>query len=495
MGCGKSSADDSIVREKSGVGFSKRNIRKEYQFLKLLGEGAFGEVRLAMHVNSSSPEYEAKRAIKLIKRDNVENSDKQEEMLLNEYNILRQIDNQNIIKIFELWKDEVFYYIVTEYLEGGELYKNISERDNFTEKDCAGLIKQVLLALNYCHKEGIAHRDLKPDNIMFESNSKDSICKLVDFGFASFCKNGKKMDDMLGTPLFIAPEIISNKKYTSKVDIWSLGVITYFIISTNPPFKGRTKRELFDSIKSGDFSFKSAPIFRRTSESLQSFISECLVVNPEKRATAEELLKHSWMTDVSSEEVSEDAIKSNLATLKEYSHHNKLQQGIVHFLAYKCGQREEIDNLSKIFRSADKNGDGKLDKSEISEYFQKYMGSADDAENEHIYSCLDGDKSGYIDYSEFLSATIDKENLLRKQRLINIFNEIDSDGSGDINLKELRQAFKTKASKKTEEEWEKIINEIDKDGNDCINFKEFLKAMDQVVHPKNFIPKNDIEED
>lgn len=95
-------------------------------------------------------------------------------MLLNEYNILKQIDNPHVIKIFEFWKDDVFYYIVTEYLEGGELYKTISKRASFTEKDCSKVIKQILIALNYCHKEGIVHRDLKPDNVLFESKDKDS---------------------------------------------------------------------------------------------------------------------------------------------------------------------------------------------------------------------------------------------------------------------------------------------------------------------------------
>ena len=105
-------------------------------------------------------------------------------MLLKEYHILKEIDHNHIIKIFELWQDDVYYYIITEYLEGGELYKRISARKKFTEVDCASIIKQILLALNYCHKGNIVHRDLKPENILFETKDDKSNIKVVDFGFA-----------------------------------------------------------------------------------------------------------------------------------------------------------------------------------------------------------------------------------------------------------------------------------------------------------------------
>eukprot|EP00344_Euplotes_crassus_P009863 CAMPEP_0197000912 /NCGR_PEP_ID=MMETSP1380-20130617/5734_1 /TAXON_ID=5936 /ORGANISM="Euplotes crassus, Strain CT5" /LENGTH=438 /DNA_ID=CAMNT_0042418375 /DNA_START=267 /DNA_END=1584 /DNA_ORIENTATION=+ len=409
-------------------------------------------------------------------------------MLLNEYNILKQMDNPHIIKIFEFWKDEVFYYIVTEYLEGGELYKTISKREKFTEKDCAVIVRQILLALNYCHQEGIVHRDLKPDNILFESKSDDSNCKLVDFGFAGICKTGKGMKEVLGTPLYIAPEIISEKKYGAEVDVWSLGVITYFLISGDPPFDGDTRNELFRSIKSGKFSFDSK-IWRVVSEDCKDFIKKCLVVDPKKRESASELLEHKWITKTPTIEVDENVIKDSLNNLQLYAQHNKLQQGVVHFLTYKCAQRDEVNKLSEIFKQIDKNNDGKLTDKEIAEYIKKIMGSVNYAEVQEIFQLLDIDKSGYIDYSEFLSATINKKNLIRKQELINMFTQLDSDGSGNISKKELRKAFQTKGTNKTEEEWESILQEIDKDGNEEINFEEFIQAMDTVVNPETTHPK------
>jgi calcium-dependent protein kinase len=194
-------------------------------------------------------------------------------MLLNEYYILKEIDHIHVIKIFELWQDDVYYYIITEYLEGNELYKRISARKKFTEIDCAQIIKQILLALNYCHKGNIVHRDLKPENILFETKDDDSIIKVVDFGFAEVFNPKKGLKDVLGTPLFIAPEIISEKRYNAAADIWSLGVVTFFILSGKPPFDGDDRSELFETIKSGYFEFRSR-IWDYISDDCKGFIKK-----------------------------------------------------------------------------------------------------------------------------------------------------------------------------------------------------------------------------
>lgn len=170
-------------------------------------------------------------------------------------------------------------------------------------------------------------------------------------------------------------------------------------------------------------------------------------MNPEKRKTAEELLKHEWILKTPSIEIDEDVIKSSLENLQYYAQHNKLQQGVVHFLTYKCAQRDEVNKLSEIFKQIDSNGDGKLTVEEIAQYIKKVMGSVDYSQIGEIFTELDIDKSGYIDYSEFLSATINKKTLLRQKELMAMFNQLDSDGSGNISKKELRKAFQTKGTK------------------------------------------------
>mmetsp|Transcript_542 Transcript_542/g.477 ORF Transcript_542/g.477 Transcript_542/m.477 type:complete len:192 (+) Transcript_542:95-670(+) len=190
-----------------------------------------------------------------------------------------------------------------------------------------------MLALNYCHKGDIVHRDLKPENILFETTALDSNVKLVDFGFAMVYNPGKGLKDVLGTPLFIAPEIISEKKYGPAADIWSLGVVTYFLICGNPPFDGDSREELFQSIKSGDFSF-SNKVWTKVSEDCKDFISKCLSIDQKKRPSCEKLIEHCWITKTPTIEVDETVAKECMKNLNNYSHHNKFQQGVVHFLTY-----------------------------------------------------------------------------------------------------------------------------------------------------------------
>ena len=430
-------------------GVSKRNsirvrtgeINKEYKFMDALGSGAFGEVRLAKHIESDEL-----RAIKCIPRVELESSEKRKNMLLNEYYLLKQVDHSHIVKIYELWQDEVYYYIITEYLEGGEIYKSISKRKKFTEVDCAQITKQVLLALNYWHKMNIVHRDLKPENILFETKKLDSHIKLVDFGFAVSFDPTKGMKDVLGTPLFIAPEIISEKKYNSKADIWSLGIVVYYLICGYPPFDGEDRTQLFSRIKSGKFSF-SGKIWKWVSQDCQDFILWCLSKDYRTRLSAEKLLKHPWIVDTPKTKIEEELIESSLKNLGNYSLQNKFQQGIVHFLTYTTSQKEEVNKLSNIFKIIDTNNDGKISIEEISTYIKKIMGSWNIEEINEIYEKIDTDKSGYIDYSEFLSATVNKQALLRKAKLKQAFQYLDRDGSGDINRKELRKVFWTKGTK------------------------------------------------
>ena len=290
---------------------------------------------------------------------------------------------------------------------------NIASRKKFTEIDWALIIKQVLLALNYCHKSNIIHRDLKPENILFESDDSNSNIKLVDFGFAEVFNPKKGLKEVLGTPLFIAPEIISGKNYNSKADIWSLGIVTYFLLSGNPPFDGDDRDELFAAIKLAKFEF-SAKIWEYISEDWKDFIRKCLTKESKSRPSAEDLLSHTWITDTPKSEIDADIARECLDNLTDYSNHNRFQQGIVNFLTYTRAQNEEINKLAQIFKSIDVNNDGTLSIVEITKYIKQIMGSSNIEEITEIYDKIDTNKSGFIDYSEFLSATINKEMLLRK---------------------------------------------------------------------------------
>lgn len=159
------------------------------------------------------------------------------------------------------------------------------------------------------------------------------------------------------------------------------------------------------------------------------------------------MLGHSWIIDTPQTEINQKLIKESLENLNNYSNHNKFQQGVVNFLTYTSVEKEEMNKLTEIFKSIDVNNDGKLSIEEISKYIKKVMGSCNSDEINEICDKIDMNKSGYIDYSEFLSATINKKKLLRKKELKQAFQHIDRDGSGDISKRELRKAFQTKGTK------------------------------------------------
>ena len=196
----------------------------------MLGSGAFGEVRVCGHRENG-----AQRAVKVLRKSHMDEDEKR--MFFNEINILKDLDHPNILKMYEFFEDDKRYYIVTDICKGGELFDEIVARGKFTEKDASVLMKQVLGCINYCHTNNIVHRDLKPENILLESNKAFDQIKIIDFGTSLVIQDGEKLDEKLGTPYYIAPEVLA-KNYGSKCDIWSCGVITYIILSGIPPFNG-----------------------------------------------------------------------------------------------------------------------------------------------------------------------------------------------------------------------------------------------------------------
>lgn len=199
------------------------------------------------------------------------------------------------MRIFELLEDEDNYYVVSEFLRGGELFDRIVNLKQFNEKKAAYVIYQILLALNYIHQNKIMHRDLKPENILLESEDKDNLnIKLSDFGFATYYKADQGENLQCGSPLYMAPEIIKSEDYNERVDIWSTGVIAYILLSGRPPFGGRKKDEIYRSIKEGQLSFSDS-VWQRISKQAIDFIRLALTRSKADRPSATELLEHPWI--------------------------------------------------------------------------------------------------------------------------------------------------------------------------------------------------------
>lgn len=201
-----------------------------------------------------------------------------------------------MIKVHEIMEDDGRYYIISELMNGGELYDRILQMKKFTETDVAKICIQILRGLNYMHKKNIAHRDIKPENILLASKDIDNLeLKITDFGFAK-CYDPEQggLTETLGSPLYMAPEIIKKLPYDCSVDIWALGVMTYIMLSGKPPFKGKSKDDVFVEITTKNINYPGET-WKNISKEAKSFIRKMLIRDPKQRSTAEELIKDEFL--------------------------------------------------------------------------------------------------------------------------------------------------------------------------------------------------------
>jgi len=210
-------------------------------------------VRLCRH-NSTKED----RAVKYLNKDKLTPEDKA--LIMNEVHVLSEIDHPNIVRLFEFYDEPKYYCLVQEVCSGGELFDAIISAGKFKESTAQVLIKRLVSCINYCHSKGIVHRDLKPENILLEPDMDFDKMKIIDFGTAvPFSSKDKKkaLNEVLGTPFYIAPEVLA-ANYTEKCDIWSIGVITFMLLSGKAPFFGKDDAAIFAMVRKGKFEFASA---------------------------------------------------------------------------------------------------------------------------------------------------------------------------------------------------------------------------------------------
>jgi len=460
-------------------------INLDYNFVTTLGKGAFGEVIMATNKTTGIV-----RAIKIINKDKQQPN--QYTRMLDEIKILKTLDHPHIMKIIEFYQDDQKTYIVNEFYEGGELLEKISKKNTFTEAEAASLMNQIISAVNYCHKNKIVHRDLKPENIVFETKDEDSVLKVIDFGTSEVFSPGQLLHKPMGTCYYVAPEVLL-KRYTEKCDVWSCGVIMYFILCGHPPFYGSTEKRILEKVVKGLYEFKDSE-WDGISEDAKDLIRKMLEYSPEKRLSAEEALNHPWFTKI----LGDNAIgNKNLAVktmknLENFRAGRKLQEAIWIFLVTYFSTKEDKGKLLETFRALDKDKNGTLSREEIKQGYKLIMGKAhNDEDIEVLIKNIDTNKSGSVDYSEFVTATINRINMLSQAKLEAAFKLFDKNGDGYLTVDELKEFFNPEQltkkqpdpEKETEEEiseedmWKELMQEVDVNGDGKISLKEFKDMM------------------
>uniref|UniRef100_A0A8B9KRK5 calcium/calmodulin-dependent protein kinase n=1 Tax=Astyanax mexicanus TaxID=7994 RepID=A0A8B9KRK5_ASTMX len=260
----------------------------EYQLYEELGKGAFSVVRRCMK-KSTGQEYAAKiiNTKKLSARDH--------QKLEREARICRLLKHPNIVRLHDSIAEEGFHYLVFDLVTGGELFEDIVAREYYSEADASQCINQILESVNHIHQHDIVHRDLKPENLLLASKMKGAAVKLADFGLAIEVQGDQQAwFGFAGTPGYLSPEVLRKDPYGKPVDIWACGVILYILLVGYPPFWDEDQHKLYQQIKAGAYDFPS-PEWDTVTPEAKNLINQMLTINPAKRITAEQALKHPWV--------------------------------------------------------------------------------------------------------------------------------------------------------------------------------------------------------
>ncbi|XP_057182999.1 calcium/calmodulin-dependent protein kinase (CaM kinase) II beta 1 isoform X9 [Triplophysa rosa] len=260
----------------------------ECQLYEELGKGAFSVVRRCVKL-STGQEYAAKiiNTKKLSARDH--------QKLEREARICRLLKHPNIVRLHDSISEEGFHYLLFDLVTGGELFEDIVAREYYSEADASHCIQQILEAVLHCHQMGVVHRDLKPENLLLASKCKNAAVKLADFGLAIEVQGDQQAwFGFAGTPGYLSPEVLRKEAYGKPVDIWACGVILYILLVGYPPFWDEDQHKLYQQIKAGAYDFPS-PEWDTVTPEAKNLINQMLTINPAKRITAQEALKHPWV--------------------------------------------------------------------------------------------------------------------------------------------------------------------------------------------------------
>ncbi|XP_026119606.1 calcium/calmodulin-dependent protein kinase type II subunit gamma-like isoform X21 [Carassius auratus] len=260
----------------------------EYQLYEELGKGAFSVVRRCVKL-STGQEYAAKiiNTKKLSARDH--------QKLEREARICRLLKHSNIVRLHDSISEEGFHYLLFDLVTGGELFEDIVAREYYSEADASHCIHQILDSVHHIHQHDIVHRDLKPENLLLASKCKNAAVKLADFGLAIEVQGDQQAwFGFAGTPGYLSPEVLRKEAYGKPVDIWACGVILYILLVGYPPFWDEDQHKLYQQIKAGAYDFPS-PEWDTVTPEAKNLINQMLTINPAKRITAQEALKHPWV--------------------------------------------------------------------------------------------------------------------------------------------------------------------------------------------------------
>lgn len=323
--------------------FKPANVEDFYEIGDVLGSGHFGQVRRVRELASGT--YWAGKFLK-IRKNSCSRLGLERSSVEREVEVLQALQHPNIVALKDVFESRSEVVLILEIVSGGELFDFIAEKENLLESEAIEFMKQILEGLGFMHSKNMAHFDLKPENIMLsDKDSPHPNIKLIDFGLAHHFHLGEEYRSTSGTPQYIAPEVINNEPLSTAADMWSIGVITYILLSGMSPFQDETNEETLRNILAMNYTLDTHH-FSMTSSMAKDFIQKLLVKNPSDRLTAEECLCHPWIKPLTRKQAANRNRSSiNMKNFKKFNARRKWKMS--YNMVWVCNRLVHLKLLCK----------------------------------------------------------------------------------------------------------------------------------------------------
>lgn len=455
-----------------------------YDTLEFIKEGRYGTMYKVKHKKNKTI-----RLMKLLYFDKMQANDITKVDLINQIELLKNLCHPNIIQLNEVFNYRDKIYMIYEYCQEGNLFEYICKSNTFNEIKCQEILQQILIALKYCHNRGVIHSDLCPEHIVIMNYSNTLWVKIIDFGAFNLLSYSKQVLTRgfknASNPYFVCPETTLSEKS----DIWSVGVIMYFLLSGLLPFKGETVDELKLNIVNSKAIDFSAEVWNCVSPAAKSLIEKLLNKNNNNRPSADEALEDVFFSEINTKYshniYSSQAFQNIIDNIRKVNHESKIKEGLIGFIVHHLLKNDDINVIRQCFKILDKDNDGLLSKEELIEGLKNVM-TKTEAEDEanNIFRNLDVSSTDCIKYEDFIKASINKDDLICDRNLKMVFAMMDREKTGKISKNNLKlffinNNFSLKESIETIDDdiFMKFISEMDLNGDGSLNFNEFKKLM------------------
>ncbi|KAE8691993.1 Calcium-dependent protein kinase 24 [Hibiscus syriacus] len=451
-----------VLKDSSGS-----NIFAKYKIGEELGRGEFGVTSKCFDLKTGEA-FACKKISKARLRAEIDIEDVRREVEI----MKRLPKHPNIVAFREAYEDKEYVYLVMELCHGGELFDRIVAKGHYTERAAVRVVKTILDIIKVCHEHGVVHRDLKPENFLLADGSESAPIKAIDFGLSIFHKPGQQFNDVVGSPYYMAPEVL-RRNYGKEVDIWSAGVILYILLCGVPPFWADCEEGIARAIIRGKIDFQRDP-WPKVSSEAKDLVRRMLDQNPQNRITVQQAFEHPWIQNL------ENARNVNLGEhvrtrIKQFSLMNKFKKEVLRVVADNL-PNEQVDSITETFNMMDTDENGNLTFEELRDGLHKIGHSLDDPDVQMLMDAADIDGNGMLSPEEFVVMIVHLKRIDGNDELLSqAFTVFDKNQSGYIEVEELQEALGH--DNLHQQLIKDIMNDVDKDKDGRISYEEFKEMM------------------